>query len=205
MFGVMGTSAAFAQAAKAHVKNGGSLILEYNSSDPTIYLDCANFTELYVESVKNGQKIKQTYHPEGSPLQISIQADTHSEIKITSNADTVEDFSFMTIGDGQQDSLVKLLYNGGAINSLDLENKDQLRTLYINVNSMEMYSASLSGCVGLNNIAFIGNCDRVSSQFASAITAATSNDGKLTVSQGRGAEMVTAAEAKGWTVEVLPD
>ena len=90
MFGVMGTSAAFAQAAGAKAQKGSDNYLTFRGSqaDPAIYqLTCTG--EIRVESTKNGQPMVQTYS-DLSHVEVSIQADPDTDVVIKGNITEID-------------------------------------------------------------------------------------------------------------------
>ena len=232
MFGVMGMSAAFAQAACAKVKKAAGNYIKIISTvaDPVVAsLTCIG--EIAVESIKNGVAVIETYS-DLSAAQLAIQADVNTEIKIIGDvtvficgeyrgwgyADTVlaKSLEFnnnvltqvIVSGKGNPDAtstVESMVFNNTtALTSLNCYGCAGLTALDLSANTA-LTSLSCYGCAGLTEVKYPATNEGVSTEIASVITNADAADGKVYTDSAADyySTIADAATAKGWTINQL--
>ena len=168
MFGVMGTSAAFAQAAcaKKAQEVGNIIRLIGVKEDPIIdQLYCSG--EITVESIKNGEAVIQTYS-DLSSTQVSIQADANTEVVIKGDVTAIVGGQYQ--GWGHVDSVMakQLVFHNNAITSISgFSGKDNPDGTSI------VESLDVIGCTALTSLKCYG-CTGLTALDLSTNTALTS-------------------------------
>ena len=173
MFGIMGTSAAFAQAAGAK-KALNELRFVGSTADPVIFeLSCSG--DITIESIKNGAPVTATYS-DITDTQVSIQADANTEVVIkgdvTKIAITDDAWAALTSIDLQKCLSLTWLNVGGneGLTELDLSHNTVLQ--YLNLNSTLIPAIDLSHNTELTILDCSGN-DSLTDLDLSANTALT--------------------------------
>ena len=155
MFGIMGTSGAFAQAAgrAGKVKPGPSsgIILMSNMADPEI--SSITGTDIVVTTIKNGKAHTDTYASlEGEILAIS--ADVHTNITIAGTITEMEvaDYAEFISISAKSTALTTLnCYGCSDLQSLDLSGSTALTDLNCG-DCYALESLNLSGCTALTTL-----------------------------------------------------
>ena len=132
MFGVMGTSAAFAQAgcAKKKTATEDGVTLIYSVADPILAsVSCTG--EIRVISVKNGEKVTETYS-DLSGEQVSIQSDANTQILINGGVTSIQ---FAFAGSGTDKLLSVSANNIPSLITLDCKYMPFLQSVTIGANT----------------------------------------------------------------------
>ena len=223
MFGIMGTSAAFAQAAGVK-KQINMLSFVSGDEDLSIWqVSCDG--EIVVKTIKGGEE-KEVIYTDLAETTVALENDANTKVEIIGNVTKIKfydadsddgdpiNISSLNVKKCKTLTYLQCSYCTG-LSSLDISANTALTefncsyctglsSLDISANTALTYFYC-NNCTGLSSISYPATNSDVSTAVAGAITAATADDGTVyTDSQGAYYSTIAdAATAKGWTIAPL--